>query len=57
MYAQTEHAANKNIEGIYRSDDAGDHWTQLSANGVNADANQHGLRRQRLKQGRRADVV
>jgi uncharacterized repeat protein (TIGR01451 family) len=42
MYAQTEHAANKNIEGIYRSDDAGTTWTQLSANGINADLTQMG---------------
>ena len=32
MYAQTEHATNKNIEGIYRSDDAGDNWSKISGN-------------------------
>jgi len=42
MYAQTEHAANKNIEGIYRSDDAGATWVQLSVNGINADASNMG---------------
>ena len=42
MYAQTEHAGNKNIEGIYRSDDAGATWTQLSANGINADLSNMG---------------
>ncbi|MDR3386316.1 MAG: DUF11 domain-containing protein [Rudaea sp.] len=42
MYAQTEHQTNKNIEGIYRSDNAGATWTQLSANGVNADATNMG---------------
>ncbi|HEX6834357.1 MAG TPA: DUF11 domain-containing protein [Rudaea sp.] len=42
MYAQTEHATNKNIEGIYRSDDGGTTWTQLNANGKNADTSNMG---------------
>ena len=42
MYAQTEHQTNKNIEGIYSSDDSGATWTKLSSNGINADASAMG---------------